>query len=53
MKTILFCCALVTAPLCLAVPADSLSMPEPASFLLLGAGLAGIGLAVWRRNRKR
>ena len=53
MKTILFCCALFTAPLCLAVTTDTSTTPEPATFLLLGAGLTGIGIAAWRRNRKR
>ena len=27
--------------------------PEPTTMILFGAGLAGIGLVAWRRNRKR
>lgn len=27
--------------------------PEPNTIVLLAAGLAGIGFAAWRRNRKR
>jgi len=27
--------------------------PEPATVALMGAGLAGIGIAAWRRNRRK
>ena len=27
--------------------------PEPAMIAVVGAGLAGIGVVAWRRNRKR
>jgi hypothetical protein len=54
MKTIQFCCLLFTASLCFAAATvDTSTTPEPATVLLLGAGLAGIGVAAWRRNRKR
>jgi threonine dehydrogenase-like Zn-dependent dehydrogenase len=54
MKMIVFCCALFAAPLCFAATTvDTSTTPEPATVLLLGAGLAGIGVAAWRRNRKR
>ena len=32
---------------------DSAAVPEPGTVLLLGAGLAGLGYAAWRRNRKK
>lgn len=38
------------------VPTDSgggVVTPEPSMVVLLTAGLAGIGVAAWRRNRKR
>ncbi|MGA7415631.1 MAG: PEP-CTERM sorting domain-containing protein [Bryobacteraceae bacterium] len=27
--------------------------PEPATIALMGVGLAGIGVAAWRRNRRK
>ena len=51
MKKTLFFVGLLCTPLMLA--GDTVTTPEPATFLLLGAGLAGIGIATWRRNRKR
>lgn len=40
----------------LAVPSDSgggVVTPEPSMVVLMAAGLTGIGVAAWRRNRKR
>jgi len=51
MKKTLFFIGLLCAPFVLA--GDTVTTPEPATFMLLGAGLAGIGIATWRRNRKR
>ena len=28
-------------------------VPEPATFVLLGVGLAAVGYSAWRRNRKQ
>ena len=28
-------------------------VPEPATFVLLGVGLAAVGYGAWRRNRKQ
>lgn len=28
-------------------------VPEPATIALMGAGLAGVGFAAWRKNRKK
>jgi hypothetical protein len=28
-------------------------VPEPSTIIMLATGLAGVGLAAWRRNRKR
>jgi hypothetical protein len=41
-----------------AVPIDSdgtgpSGVPEPATIALMSAGLAGIGIAAWRRNRRK
>ena len=33
---------------------DNISpVPEPATMALMGAGLAAVGFAAWRKNRKR
>ena len=34
-------------------PADTVATPEPATFLLMGAGLASVGAIAWRRSRKK
>ena len=28
-------------------------IPEPSTIIMLATGLAGVGFAAWRRNRKR
>jgi PEP-CTERM motif-containing protein len=28
-------------------------VPEPSTIIMLATGLAGVGFAAWRRNRKR
>ena len=54
LKTILASLITLTiTQIALAQALDSVSTPEPATFLLLGTGLAGMGLIAWRRNRKK
>lgn len=36
-----------------AVMSDTAVTPEPATMALLGAGLAGVGVAAWRHNRRK
>ncbi|HEY1341844.1 MAG TPA: PEP-CTERM sorting domain-containing protein [Bryobacteraceae bacterium] len=37
-----------------AQPSDTAAVtPAPSSIVLLAVGMAGVGLATWRRNRKR
>jgi hypothetical protein len=43
------CCALLAQPNDTTVGVT----PEPSTIILLGAGLAGLGVAAWRRNRAK
>ena len=55
MTNVLKACGLilVAAPLLLASNPQAEVSPEPATFVLLGTGLAAFGFAAWRRNRKK
>ena len=51
----LLCCSFFSFLLS-ATPSDTGTVgvtPEPNMVILLAAGLTGIGVAAWRRNRKR
>ena len=52
VKSVLKACGIVLAatPMLLAA---SPAVPEPASIVLIGTGIAGLGFAVWRRNRAK
>jgi archaellum biogenesis protein FlaJ (TadC family) len=54
MKMILYCATGICAFSALAVagPSAAATTPEPATMLLMGVSLAGIGVFAWRRNRK-
>jgi hypothetical protein len=54
MKTLLLVFAMSAASL-FAIDSDDspAPVPEPASIALMGAGLAGVGFAAWRKNRKK
>jgi len=52
MKGVLFCLGLVAAAQ-FALALDTVVTPEPGTIVLLSTGLAGVGFAVWRRNRRR
>ena len=52
LASLILCCSAY------AVPIDSDGTqpggaPEPATIALMGVGLAGIGIAAWRRNRRK
>ncbi len=53
MKSALMACGLVlaAAPLLLAQTSPQFELPEPSTFVLLGTGVVGLGVAVWRRSR--
>ena len=56
MKNVLMASGLVlvAAPLLLAARVvPQFSAPEPGTIMLLGTGMAGLGFAIWRRNRTK
>ena len=44
---------LMAAPLLLAQTSPQFELPEPGTFVLLGTGFAGLGIAIWRRSRAK
>ena len=44
---------LACAPAVYCQSLDTLSTPEPSTFVLLSIGIAGIGVAAWRRSKKK
>jgi len=54
MKTLLaaFAIAALTIPTH-ALASDSVITPEPGTVGLMVAGIAGMGIAAWRKNRKK
>jgi len=52
MKTVLTLTLLVLAATPLLLGAELNPAPEPGTIVLLGVGLAGLGLLGWRRSRK-
>ena len=51
---VVMCCTVTLGNLFADANPDSLTeIPEPATIGLMGAGLAAIGVAAWRRGRKQ
>jgi hypothetical protein len=53
MKAALLILSLASAVPLFAATANSVSTPEPGTFVLLSLGLAGVGVAAWKRSRKK
>ena len=53
MKATLLILTLAAVMPLLATPANGVSTPEPGTFVLLSLGLAGVGVAAWKRSRKK
>ncbi len=52
LASLILCCSAYAVPVDSDGTAPS-GAPEPATVALMGAGLAGIGIAAWRRNRRK
>jgi hypothetical protein len=55
MKTLVLLVVLTASSLMAQDDRDSgpSPVPEPATIVLMGVGLAGVGFAAWRKNRKK
>ena len=53
MKATLLILTLAAAMPVFAAPVDGVTTPEPGTFVLLSLGLAGVGVAAWKRSRKK
>ncbi len=40
-------------PAAFSQPADGVVVPEPSTVALMAIGLTGLGIAAWRRNRRK